>query len=87
MAHRDTHFRGLKNLANGDALTLETREGRLERHLVARTEVVKPDEVAHALAVAESGALVLMTCWPFEYLGSAPKRILFHCREAMDTAR
>ena len=78
MAHRDTHFRKLKDLQPGHDVRWEWRDGSVEHLTIASAEVVHPDEVPQILANKEASELVLMTCWPFDYIGPAPKRVLFH---------
>ncbi len=67
--HRDTHFAWLRDLRQGDALTLETPQG-LREFQVAAMQVV--DSRVHRIATAHDGAsLVLVTCWPFD--ATAPR--------------
>jgi sortase A len=70
--HRDGFFRGLKNMAPGDELELETRVDVL-RYRIADTRIVRPQDVGVLGATAQS-TLTLVTCYPFYYVGSAPKR-------------
>jgi sortase A len=72
--HRDGFFRGLKDLAIGDAIELETLEGR-EMYRVERTWIVDPEEVS-VLEPTPIRALTLVTCYPFYFLGSAPQRFI-----------
>jgi sortase A len=72
--HRDTHFRVLRNIRRGDEITLETQEGRFV-YTVAGTEIVRPTNVS-SLQPTQSGVLHLITCYPFYYLGNAPKRFI-----------
>ncbi|WP_152560396.1 class GN sortase [Arenimonas donghaensis] len=61
--HRDTHFRWLQDLRDGDVLVLETREG-------SRNYVVETTRVADArherIAATADDQLLLVTCWPFD---------------------
>ena len=62
--HRDTHFAWLRELRTGEAVTLETREGRRD-YVVVHREVV--DSRTHRIATGdEDGKLLLVTCWPFD---------------------
>ena len=72
--HRDGFFRGLKDLAIGDAIELETLDGR-EMYQVERTWIVDPEEVS-VLEPTPSRALTLVTCYPFYFIGSAPQRFI-----------
>ena len=67
--HRDTHFAWLRELRQGDALTLETPQGPRE-FTVAAMQVV--DSRRHRIATGDDvGQLVLVTCWPFD--AAAPR--------------
>ena len=72
--HRDTFFSGLRHLERGDEILLVTREGT-EAFRVNRVEIVGPQETS----VVKPGAgrsLTLVTCYPFYYIGRAPKRFV-----------
>jgi sortase A len=67
--HRDTHFRWLQTLREGDEVVLETRSGRRRYHVVARRVA---DARTERLAVpANTDQLLLVTCWPFD--ATAPR--------------
>jgi sortase A len=72
--HRDTVFRGLKDIRKGDPITLETLDGTY-RYVVDWAQVVDPDDVG-VLAVSSRPELTLVTCYPFYYVGSAPERFV-----------
>ncbi len=73
-AHRDTFFRPLRNVRLGDQLTLLTPDG--ERHYrVQETRIVEPSAVS-VLAPTRQDTVTLVTCYPFDYLGSAPQRFI-----------
>lgn len=72
--HCDGFFRGLKNVAAGDAIELETLQGT-ERYRVQRTWIVTPDDVS-VLAPTADRSVTLMTCFPFDVAGSAPRRYI-----------
>lgn len=78
-AHRDTFFRSLQNIRANDRLSFKTTTGIFE-YGVERTEVVEPKdtEVLRQTADAE---LTLVTCFPFNYVGAAPKRFIVHARQ------
>lgn len=67
-AHRDTHFRFLKNVRAGDEIRVETLDGRTLRYRVAATRIVRHD------SYAPSGDLALVTCWPFGGTERGPLR-------------
>lgn len=72
--HRDSFFRGLKDIAPGDVIELDTLEGT-DTYRIERTWVVSPDEVS-VLDPTPTRALTLVTCHPFYFVGSAPDRFI-----------
>jgi sortase A len=72
--HRDGFFRGLKDIAPGDAIVLETLDAT-ETYRVERTWIVEPEDVS-VLDPTSSRSLTLVTCYPFYYVGSAPQRFI-----------
>lgn len=72
--HRDTHFRVLKDIRKGDDIVLETREGKY-LYRVMSTQVVSPKNT-DPLRDTPDAELHLITCYPFYYVGSAPKRFV-----------
>jgi sortase A len=76
-AHRDTHFRFLKNVAIGDEIDVTRSDGRMFRYRADATTVVRFD--ASGIDPLSNGyELVLSTCWPFDALTSGPDRYLLH---------
>jgi sortase A len=73
-AHRDSHFRRLGWLRKGHRIELETAVGTTEYRVVSR-EIVTPEAV-RVLAPTPKPRLTLITCYPFNYIGSAPKRLI-----------
>jgi sortase A len=66
-AHKDTHFRFLPKLNNGDEIILETLQGQTERYQVIGQEVI--DYRAASLEKNPiNPRLILVTCYPFEAL-------------------
>lgn len=72
--HRDGFFRGLRNLSLGDEIRLLTPHAVLVFR-VGEIEIVAPEDTS-VLAPAAGRSLTLVTCYPFHYLGSAPKRFV-----------
>jgi len=72
--HRDTFFRGLRNIQKNDAIDLKTEDGTY-RYVVQSTKIVGPRDVG-VLAASTGETLTLVTCYPFYYIGSAPKRFI-----------
>lgn len=72
--HRDGFFQGLKDIHAGDRIELLTAQ-RTDIYVVERTVIVDPNDVS----VLENGtapALTLVTCYPFHYIGPAPRRFV-----------
>ena len=76
--HRDTFFRGLRNVHPDDKITLTTLSGSF-RYRVDSTEVVGPQDIA-VLDHSDEAVLTLVTCYPFYYVGPAPKRFIVRAR-------
>ncbi len=76
--HRDTFFRKLSEIRRDDLITLTTPVGSY-RYSVEWTRVVAPDDVA-VLNPSRSAVLTLVTCYPFTYVGAAPKRFIVRAR-------
>jgi sortase A len=77
--HRDTFFRKLKNLKTGDEIQISTLSGDF-KYLVESLVVVEPDN-AGALAPSSENVLTMVTCFPFNYVGTAPKRFVVRARQ------
>jgi sortase A len=72
--HRDTFFRPLRNVRNDDEITLTTLSGSY-RYLVDSTQVVPPEDTK-VLDNSDDTTLTLVTCYPFYFVGPAPKRFI-----------
>jgi sortase A len=72
--HRDGFFRGLKDLGLGDMIEMDTPE-RTETYVIDRITIVDPTDVS-VLQARPSKSLTLITCYPFYFVGSAPKRFI-----------
>lgn len=73
-AHRDTFFRRLGSIKEGDEIRVVTPDGTY-RYTVEHTQVVEPTDV-WVLDPTEQPALTLVTCYPFRYIGAAPQRFI-----------
>ena len=76
-AHRDTHFRFLRDVAIGDEIDVTRSNGKIFRYRADRTSVVRFD-ASGIDPLADGYQLVLSTCWPFDALTSGPDRYLLH---------
>jgi sortase A len=77
--HRDTFFRGLKDLKTTDEVEFSTPEGDF-RYEVESLTVVESDNV-EVLAASDTNVLTMVTCYPFSYIGNAPKRFIVRARQ------
>ena len=73
-AHRDTFFRRLRDIRTDDEIRIVTKEGTY-RYDVDSTRIVQPKDV-WVLNPTPEPALTLVTCYPFNYIGSAPERFI-----------
>ena len=72
--HRDSFFRPLKDIQIGDIMELQTGEGTVT-YAVSSIEIVEPEDV-FVLAPTAERTMTLVTCYPFYYVGHAPKRYI-----------
>ena len=72
--HRDTTFYPVRNLKVGDAVILTTAREVLE-YRVSEAMIVEPERV-DVLDPTDRPALTLVTCYPFNFIGNAPKRFI-----------
>ncbi|HEY3936589.1 MAG TPA: class D sortase [Bryobacteraceae bacterium] len=98
-AHRDTLFRALKDIKEGDLVNFQSAAGTYT-YQVAATKIVKPSDVSVLRAdgggiisgidppgQAPGRLLTMITCYPFYYVGSAPKRFIVEARLILDDAQ
>jgi sortase A len=72
--HRDGFFRGLKDVAVGDEIRLSTLT-RSYTYVVESIRIVAPEDV-HVLDPTPRPVLTLVSCYPFYFVGSAPRRFI-----------
>ena len=75
-AHRDTYFRQLSGILPGDQIRVVTVHGTYE-YTVDSSETVDPD-ATQVMESRDRDELTLITCYPFYFVGSAPKRFIVH---------
>src|ERR1700736_917332 len=76
-AHRDTHFRFLRDVVVGDEIDVTRNDGRMFRYRADATSVVRFD-ASGINPLSDGYELVLSTCWPFDALTPGPDRYLLH---------
>jgi len=77
--HRDTFFRGLKDLHKNDEIQFATSNGNY-KYRIEEMMIVQPEN-GKILAPRSSNTLTIVTCYPFNYIGSAPKRFVVRARQ------
>ena len=74
--HRDTFFRRLRHIRADDEIRVVTTSGTFT-FKVDTTTIVLPKDT-WVLDPTPTSTLTLVTCYPFTYVGSAPKRFIVH---------
>jgi len=77
--HRDTFFRPLQDIRKGDIILIKTSQD-VYRYEVESSEIVLPRD-SWVLNDTKQPSLTLVTCFPFHFIGSAPKRFVVHARQ------
>ena len=77
--HRDTFFRPLKDVKIKDEVDFSTLRGNFKYEVVSLT-VVEPRDVG-VLAPSGENVLTMVTCYPFYFVGPAPKRWIVKARQ------
>lgn len=74
-AHRDTHFRWLKDVKPGDDIEVVRRDGTVLTFKAGEGRIARWDD-SGIDATAEGRHLVLTTCWPFDATERGPMRYI-----------
>ncbi|WP_129645263.1 class D sortase [Peristeroidobacter agariperforans] len=82
-AHRDGIFRALENIRVGAAIEVRTASFHYVYHVTSIAIVDRTD--AALLRHTDEPAITLVTCYPFRFVGPAPRR--FVVRGQLDSAR
>ncbi len=73
-AHRDGPFRALENIHVGAAIEVRTADFHYIYHVTSIAVVDRSD--AALLRQTDESAITLVTCYPFRFVGPAPKRFV-----------
>lgn len=73
-AHRDGLFRPLAKVRLNDDVRVVTQRGEYH-YRVKKIHIVGPNDVS-VLAPTKTATLTLITCYPFSFVGNAPKRFI-----------
>ena len=76
-AHRDTHFRFLKDVAVGDEIDVTRHDGKTFRYRADGSSIVRFDQ-SGIDPFTTGHELVLTTCWPFDAITHGPLRYPLH---------
>jgi len=79
VAHRDTFFRPLREIGPEDLIVVTTSYGTFQ-YVVDGLEIVDPHHV-EVLGQRTDPELTLVTCYPFTFIGPAPKRLIVHAHQ------
>lgn len=77
--HRDTVFRKLGELKIGNHLTILMPYGNYS-YEITRTKIVKSTDKSIITLQKQHEELILTTCYPFHYVGNAPKRYIIYAK-------
>lgn len=75
--HRDTVFRPLKGIKVGDEVIIKTFYGTY-KYRVNKIRIVEKDDTT-VIVPSDKEMLTIYTCYPFNYIGAAPKRFVVTC--------
>lgn len=77
--HRDSYFRPLRKIESGDKIRLQTPDGHFV-YQVDSTLIVSPKR-SDLMKSGDEARLTLVTCYPFYYIGPAPRRFVVLAHE------
>ncbi|MCM3725331.1 class D sortase [Neobacillus cucumis] len=77
--HRDTVFRKLGELKIGNHLKMQMPYGNYT-YEITRTKIVKSNDKSIITLQKQQEELILTTCYPFHYVGNAPKRYIIFAK-------
>lgn len=72
--HRDTVFRKLGEIGKGDSLIVQTSAGEFH-YIVNKVRIVDEDDRT-VIVPKPRATLTVSTCYPFNFIGSAPQRYI-----------
>lgn len=78
-AHRDTLFRALKDIQLGDTVEFQSPRDKFDYQVIS-TQIVRPTDVSVLRPQGNQRLLTMITCYPFYFVGSAPKRFIVTAR-------
>jgi sortase A len=82
LGHRDTFFRPLRGIAQGDPIHVRIPSGSFQ-YIVDSIQVVEPERSLAFQQAMPAKSITLITCFPFDYVGPAPRRFVVRARMAV----
>ena len=79
-AHRDGLFRKLEHVRIGDVVHVVTIRGEFH-YRVTKTQIVEPSDLS-VLKPTKTPTVTLITCYPFSFVGNAPRRFVVQAEMA-----
>jgi len=73
--HRDGFFRGLQNILPDDRIEIVRPQSVVDTYAVREIRIVTPEDI-EVLKPTPERTLTLVTCFPFYFVGHAPKRYI-----------
>ena len=80
--HRDMAFRALRNIRAGDVVKISGLHNF--EYVVTAIHIVSPEDVS-VLGATPEPTLTIITCYPFYFIGSAPKRFVVQAKKVSST--
>ncbi|WP_456273084.1 class D sortase [Bacillus sp. AK031] len=77
--HRDTVFKKMGDLKEGDLLHIEMESGKFT-YEIYEMFIVKEDDMSVVQTTSPDEILTLSTCYPFEYLSSTEERYIINAK-------
>lgn len=81
--HRDTVFRRMGELEIGDVFIVKLPYGSFE-YKIESTKIVDADDRTIIKSTAPNEELVVTTCYPFTFVGTAPDRYILTAKPVLD---
>jgi sortase A len=82
--HRCTYFRSLRKIKVGDEIRFTTAAGTFKYRVIS-LRVVLPNAI-EVLNQTQLPTLTLVTCYPFDFIGTAPQRLIVHAEMLPDSS-
>ena len=83
-AHRDTHFKALKDINIGDKLSLTSADGLKFDYEITHSRIAQWDQSGLS-ADGYEPELVLVSCWPFDSITPTDQRFILHAKQTSRT--